>query len=153
MTSTPASRSADEMEIRALIRSQFDAIDWDPGRDADWRRLYKGFMLGAQLWPARRPAAPQSALDFATRLQRLRAEGTLESFSEKGVGCEVFVVGNAAIAAAGCEMTGNAGAVKHDVRLFLLVKDTDGWRIAAQAWDVVDDIPAAFAAAGLRLDP
>ncbi len=110
-------------------------------------------MPGAQLWPARRPAGPQSALDFATRLQRLRDEGTLESFSEKGVGCEVFVVGSVAIAVAGCEMTENAGKVTRDVSAFLLVKNAEGWRIAAQAWDIVDDIPAAFAAAGLRLDP
>lgn len=153
MTSTPPSSSAEEQEIRALIQAQFDAVDWEPGRDADWRRLYKGFVPGAQLWPARRPAAPQSALDFATRLQRLRDEGALESFSEKGVGCNVFVFGNVAIAAAGCEMTENEGAVTREVSVFLLVRDSDGWRIAAQARDIVDDIPAALTAAGLRLDP
>ena len=113
-----------------------------------WRSFYRGFVLGAQLWPARRPARPQSSADFADRLRRLRDDGTLESFSQKGVGCVVFVVGNVAIAVAGCEMTENDDTISRDVSMFLLVKDSDGWRIAAQAWDVVEDFPAGLEEAG-----
>ena len=138
----------DDAQIRALIQAQFDSIDWEPGRDVDWRSFYRGFVLGAQLWPARRPARPQSSADFADRLRRLRDDGTLESFSEKGVGCVVYVVGNVAIAAAGCEMTENDDTISRDVSMFLLVKDADGWRIAAQAWDVVEDFPAGLEEAG-----
>ena len=47
-------------------------------------------------------------------------------------------------------MTENGADVTRDVSMFLLVRNPEGWRIAAQAWDVVEDIPSAFAAAGLR---
>ena len=142
----------DEEEIRSLIRAQFDSIDWAPGRDGDWPRFEAGFLSGAQLFGAKRPARSQSAQDFTARLKRLRDDGVLEEFSEKGVGCEVHVIGSVAVAVAGCEMTENGTEVTRDVSMFLLVRNPEGWRIAAQAWDVVEDIPSAFAAAGLRTD-
>lgn len=123
MTAALDSRLADEGQIRDLIRSQFDSIDWTPGRDGNWGRFEKGFLPAAQLFGAKRPAGPHSARDFTDRLKRLRGEGVLESFSEKGVGCEVFVIGNIAIAAAGCEMTENGSEVTRDVSVFLLVKN------------------------------
>ena len=144
--------SADEDVIRALIKAQFDSIDWAPGRDADWRTVLRGFELGAQLWPARRPAQPVPPAGFVDGLRKLRGDGMLESFTEKGGGCHVWIIGNVAVALAGCEMVENGSTVTRDVSGFLLVKDGEGWRIAAQAWDYVDDIPAAFAAAGLGED-
>lgn len=153
MTTTPGSSpSSDGDEIRALIHAQFDSLDWSPGRDGDWLRFENGFLPGAQLFGARRPAQPHSGRDFTDRLKWLREDGTLAAFSEKGVGCAVYVVGSVAVALAGCEMTGNGTDVTRDVSAFLLVKNPEGWRVAAQAWDLVDDIPAAFAAAGLPLD-
>lgn len=147
---TAETTNADEREIRALIQSQFDSIRWGEGQEPDWMTVHKGFVLGGQLWPALRPARPQSSLDFADRLRKLRDDGKLRSFAERGVGCHVWIVGNMAVALAGCEMTENDGIVTHDVSGFLLVKDgNDGWRIAAQAWDYVQDIGAAFVAAGL----
>lgn len=73
----------------------------------------------------------------------------MDSFAETGVGCHVWVIGNMAVALAGCEMVEGDSTVTRDVSGYLLVKDEEGWRIAAQAWDLVDDIEAAFAAAGL----
>ena len=146
----PSSHRGDEEEIRSLIRAQFDSIDWAPGRDGDWPRFEAGFLRAAQLFGAKRPARPQSAQDFTARLKRLRDDGVLKEFSERGVGCEVHVVGSIAVAVAGCEMTENGAAVTRDVSMFLLVRNPEGWRIAAQAWDVVEDIPSAFASAGLR---
>ena len=140
----------DEEEIRSLIRAQFDSIDWAPGRDGDWQRFEAGFLPSAQLFGAKRPARAQSAQDFTARLKRLRDDGVLREFSEKGVGCEVHVIGSVAVAVAGCEMAENGAEVTRDVSMFLLVRNPEGWRIAAQAWDVVEDIPSAFAAAGLR---
>ena len=150
MPSTEISR--DEDVIRALIKAQFDSIDWAPGRDADWRTVQRGFEQGAQLWPVRRPARPLSSDDFVDRLRKLRDDGTLESFTETGAGCHVWIIGNVAVALAGCEMVENGSTVTRDVSGFLLVKDAGEWRIAAQAWDYVDDILAAFAAAGLGED-
>ena len=138
----------DEAAIRALITAQFESIRWTLESNADWRSVHRGFAHGAQLWPARRPPAPQSALEFTSRLRRLRKEG-LDSFTETGVGCHVWVVGNMALALAGCEMVEDDSTVTRDISGYLLVKHEDGWRIAAQAWDLVEDIEAAFAAAGL----
>ena len=73
----------------------------------------------------------------------------MDSFTETGVGCQVWVFGNMAVAIAGCEMTENGSSITRDVSGFLLVKRDDGWRIAAQAWDMVDDIVEAFDRAGL----
>ena len=55
-----------------------------------------------------------------------------------------------AVALAGCEMTENGTGITHDVSGFLLVRGQEGWRIAGQAWDYVDDIADAFEGTGLR---
>lgn len=149
-TSAPL-RSRDEEEIRSLIRAQFDSLNWTPDRDGDWLRFETGFIPAAQLFAAKRPAGPQSAHDFTVRLKGLRDDGVLKEFSEKGIGCAVHVFGSVAMAAAGCEMIENGASVTRDVSLFLLVKNPEGWRIAAQAWDVVEDIPSAFASAGMPI--
>ena len=141
---------SDEEEIRSLIGDQFDSLDWAPGGDGDWRRFEDGFLSGAQLFGAKRPAHPQSAQDFTSRLKRLRDEGVLTAFSEKGVGCQVQVIGSIAVAVAGCEMTENGTEVTRDVSMFLLVKNPEGWSLAEEAWEVVDQIPYAIDAAGLR---
>ena len=146
----PKENSRDEDTIRALIQAQFDGIDWAPGRDADWRTVLRGFKQDAQLWTARRPARPQSSNDFTERPRTLRDDETLQSFAGKGPTCHIWIVGNVAIALAGCEMVENGSTVTRDVSGFLLVKDGEEWRIAAQAWDYVDDVPAVFDAAGLR---
>ena len=139
----------DEIEIRALVQRQFDSIGWGEDREPDWRAVHGDFALGAQLWPARRPARPQSAADFTARFRKLREEGWLKSFLETGVGCRVWVVGTMAVALAGCEMVENDEEVTRDISGFLLIRDEEGWKIAAQAWDLVDDIAEAFRAAGI----
>ena len=62
-------------------------------------------------------------------------------------------MGNIALALAGCIMLENGKKLTEDVSGFLLIKDHEGWRIAAQAWDYVDNIEAAFEAAGLAVLP
>ncbi|MCY4560214.1 MAG: hypothetical protein OXF79_28420 [Chloroflexi bacterium] len=107
-------------------------MKWSPESTADWRTVHRGFALGAQLWTARRPPAPQSAHDFASRLRGLREEG-LDSFAEMGVGCHVWVIGNMTVAIAGREMVEGDSAVTRDISGYPLVKHEDVWRIAAQA--------------------
>ena len=51
------------------------------------------------------------------------------------MGAVVYVFGNVAIAAAGCEMTENGTKVSRGVEMMLLTKDENGWKIVAQAWD------------------
>ena len=63
----------------------------------------------------------------------------LRSFAEAVLGVEVRIFGNMAVAIAGCEITENDADVNRGVEMFLLVKDTGAWRIAAQAWDTERD--------------
>ena len=77
----------------------------------------------------------------------------LKTFSGKGVGWHVSAVGNVAIALAGREMTGNGERIMREISTLLPVKDPEGLKIAAQAWDSVDDIDKALADAGLPGDP
>lgn len=88
------------------------------------------------LFPAARPVQPQRVEQFVDRMNRLRANGTLASFEETPLGCVVSVFGNVAMAMAGCEMLENGKTVTRDVSVFLLVRDGECWRIAAQAWDM-----------------
>jgi hypothetical protein len=67
------------------------------------------------------------------------AQGTLRSFDEKTLGMQVLVFGNVAVALAASEMLENGTEVNHDVSGYLLLKDEDGWRIAAHAWDKASD--------------
>ena len=48
-----------------------------------------------------------------------------------------------AVAIAGCESLKTMPDVNRGVEMFLLVKDTGAWRIAAQAWDTERDGEAA----------
>lgn len=77
----------------------------------------------------------------------------LKIFCEKGVGWHVWAVGNVAVALAGCEKTENGERIMREISTLLPVKDPEGLKIAAQAWDSVDDIDKAFADAGLPGDP
>ena len=79
----------------------------------------------------------------------LRADGRIMVFEEKGVGLHIWVAGKVAVAMAGCEMHENRTDVTEDISAFLLVKNPDGWAIAAQAWDILPSIIEAFSATGL----
>ncbi|MFN3945264.1 MAG: hypothetical protein ACK4K7_10070 [Allosphingosinicella sp.] len=123
--------------IESLIRSQFAALAWGGGREADWPGFASGFLAGATLYPAARPVRPWTVDGFVRRMQDLAADGALSSFSERPLGMEVLCFGNVAVALAGCEMRENSAATTHDVNAVLLVKSDEDWRIAAQAWDAV----------------
>ena len=122
--------------IKALIRAQFQGLAWTRDQDADWVAFAHGFFPGATLFPAARPAKPQSVDQFVDRMKRLRSEGKLVSFEETPLGCTVSVFGNVAIAFAACEMLENGSTLTRDVSAIVLVRDSGTWRIVAQAWDV-----------------
>lgn len=147
-----ASPHSDQAAIATLIASQFSSLNWDRSDDADWPGFEASFTDWALLVPSARPVSPQSPRAFKNRMQRLREEDRLQTFSEQGVGVCIFVFGNVAIAAAGCEMTENKKVITRDVSLFLLVRTENRWLIAAQAWDVVDDIAEAFSVAGFDIE-
>ena len=67
------------------------------------------------------------------------AGGSLHSFEEHTRGMEIMVFGNVTVVLAASEMLENGTETNHDVRDYLLVEDSDGWRIAAHAWDKATD--------------
>lgn len=125
----------DEVAIRDLVAAQFASLDWGEGREADWATFIAGFLEGAPVVPAARPARLRTVLSFAERMQGMAATGVLTSFSERPLGIRVSGYGNVAVALAACEMTENGQKVTRDVSGFLLVREERGWRIAAQGWD------------------
>jgi len=129
----------DEMAIRSLILSQFASLNWSPDREADWLTFEGGFLPETQLFPAARPVQAKSVKNFRSRLEQLRAAGNLSSFAEQSGPIWVRAIGGVAVAIAGCEMVENEETLMRDVSCFLLVKDGNSWKIAAQGWDLVED--------------
>jgi Domain of unknown function (DUF4440) len=126
----------DEAAIRSIIAVQFQCMDWEPGRSADWSRFSSLFFPETTLIPAARPAKRQTIDAFIKRMKGLEANGTLRSFRERMLGSTIHVYGNVAVAVAACEMTKNDQEITRDVSCFLFVRDEGEWRIAAQAWDL-----------------
>ncbi|WP_291732052.1 hypothetical protein [Leisingera sp. F5] len=145
--------AADREEIAALIARQFRALYWDEETPPDAAALTGSCLPEAQLFASARPTQAQSAQDFAARMAGLRDSGRIPLFEEKGRGLHIWVVGNVAVAMAGCEMHENRTEVTEDISAFLLVRNPDGWAIASQAWDILPSITSAFAATGLGAEP
>ena len=136
--------------IAALIDRQFKALTWTEAEQGNAQDFFSGFHDDARLYAAARPASGQTATAFWNRMMGLREEGTLSTFEEKGDGLHIAIAGNIAVALAGCEMHENRSSVTRDISAFLLVKESTGWKIVSQAWDIVDAIGPVFAANGLQ---
>ena len=143
----------DVSAIKELLGTQFRSLAWTRDEDPHWIAFAQGFFPGATLFPAARPAKPQTVDQFVDRMMRLRAEGKLVSFEETPLGCTVRVFGNVAVAFAACEMLENGSTLTRDVSAVVLVRDGGAWRIVAQAWDVETEsrkLPADLAAPEAR---
>lgn len=138
----------DAAVIRSMVAAQFASLRWSEDIEPDWQAFEESFLDDARLFPAARPVTPTTVAGFQERMVRLHADGTLARFEERLVGFACTVAGSVAVATAGCEMTENGTRTTHDVSAFLLVKDADGWRIAAQAWDAVAFTAARFTPSG-----
>lgn len=141
----------DRIEIEDIISKQFKALCWTEDISPDFKSFTAAFIQSAHLFSSKRPAHPQSASEFARRMENLRDNHCLKNFSERGRGLQIFIVGNIAMAMAGCEMTENKDTVTKDISMFLLVKENKKWRIASQAWDIVEDIGKQFSMNNLPL--
>lgn len=144
--------SQDRDDIEKLIATQFRSLSWTEDTPPDTQALANAYLPGAQLFASARPARAQTAEEFGIRMRGLRESGRISVFEEKGVGLHIWVTGNVAVAMAGCEMHENRRDVTEDISAFLLVKNPDGWAIAAQAWDLLPSITDTFAANGLHAD-
>lgn len=129
----------DLQAIEALIERQFASLTWTQGETGNWGAFSADFLAGAQLYPAARPVKCQSVSDFVQRMQGL-AGSKLRTFTQKLVGGEIRVFGNAALAVAVNEITENDAQTSRAVEMLLLVREGGAWRIAAQAWDTA--VPA-----------
>jgi hypothetical protein len=130
----------DDAEIKHLIASQFSSLCWSQAKGPNDAQFLAGFVPGAIMVAARRPVKTSTPDEFVARMERL-SKTKLTDFKEAAHGIFVKRVGSVAVAFAGCEMEENNAIVTRDVSALLLVKDHQGWRIAAQAWDLVDAFP------------
>jgi hypothetical protein len=64
-------RGADVREIEAIIARQFNSLNWEPERSADWQAFSSDFAPSALLYPAARPAKPQNVEAFIDRMKGL----------------------------------------------------------------------------------
>lgn len=124
----------DEAAIRALIKGHFRGMRWDAESAPDWDSFASDFHPDAVLFPAARPAAAKTVGQFIDRMNGV-AEEVLDSFEEWTLGMRILRFGNVAVVLAASEMLENGSETNHDISGYLLIKDADGWRIAAHAWD------------------
>jgi hypothetical protein len=139
----------DIVAIEALIKRQFSSLSWTEASSGDWAAFASDFTPHALLYPAARPAMPQTVEAFVDRM-RTMAETKLRSFNEVLLGAEIKIFGNAAVAVAACEITENGTDASRSVELFLLVKTEGFWRIVSQAWDA--ESPSNLIPSGLLED-
>ncbi|MDD9907717.1 MAG: nuclear transport factor 2 family protein [Rhodospirillaceae bacterium] len=139
----------DKRAIEALIRRQFESLQWAPDRAGDWDGFTADFHPEATLYAKARPAVPQSVDVFVDRMKGL-ADSSLSRFDERFLGTRIEVFGNVAIAFSGCEFTENGQDVSRGVEAMLLVKQDSEWKIVSQAWDMEspgNPLPATFSGA------
>lgn len=130
-----ASQEEDERAIEALVRRQFESLQWAPGRAADWDGFAADFHPRAALYAKARPATPQTVDTFLDRMKGLAA-GPLKRFDERFLGTKISVFGNIAVAFSGCEFTENGTGISRGIEAMLLVKEDGAWKIVSQAWDM-----------------
>lgn len=129
------SRSDDEQAIVAIIEDMFAAVSWDADSPPDLARFGAAVLPEATVVPAARPLAPTDIAAFARRMAGLYADGAMKIFDERPLGTIVNVFGNIAVALGGFEAIVDGGAPGRGANAFLFVRETEGWRIAAMAWD------------------
>lgn len=125
----------DRRAIEALVRRQFDSLQWGPDRTADWDGFAADFHAAATLYGRARPAVPQRADEFLDRMKML-ADGSLRQFEEEFLGSRIHVFGNIAVAFSGCEFTENGTEISRGIEAMLLIKQDGVWKIVSQAWDM-----------------
>lgn len=130
--------SDDRRAIEAIVGRQFASLNWRPGTSGDWQAFASDFHSNAALYPASRPAKPQTVSAFIERMKGLSG-GTLRSFGERVLGTDIRIFGNVAMALAACEITENEEKTIRGVEAMLLVKDGGVWTIVAQSWDTERD--------------
>ncbi len=128
----------DVRAIEAIIDRQFQSLGWSKGRDGDWATFTADFHADATLYPAARPASPQTVDAFVKRMKGL-AGTSLETFKERMLGSEILIFGNVAVALGACEITENEEQVSRGVEAMLLIKEEGIWRIVSQGWDMESD--------------
>ena len=75
----------DTEAIRHLIARQFNSMCWTPNNSADWKAFAADFAPWAAVYPATRPAQPQTVERFVERMTGL-ADTTLHTFFEAPLG-------------------------------------------------------------------
>jgi len=124
----------DRQAISDLIERQFASLGWAHGAGPDGEGFMEDFHPDALLFASARPARAQTPRKFLERMEGL-SQTSLRAFAERCPAREIRIFGNVAVAIAACESLENNRDRSRNVEMMLLVKDTGGWKIAAQAWD------------------
>ena len=106
--------SDDIHAIEAIIDRQFRSLEWSKERDCDWAKFTADFYVDATLYPAARPARPQTVDAFVERMKGLVGT-SLVTFKERMLGNEIHVFGKVAVALGACEFTENGKDVSRGV--------------------------------------
>lgn len=124
----------DRQAISDLIERQFASLSWAHGTGPDAEGFMEDFHPDALLFASARPARAQTPRKFLERMEGL-SQTSLRAFAEHCPAREIRIFGNVAVAVAACESVENNRERSRNVEMMLLVKDSSGWKIAAQAWD------------------
>jgi hypothetical protein len=127
-------QSEDVKAIRDMVARQFASLCWTAEIPGDWDAFAADFFPGASLYPAARPAKPQTVPAFVERMKGL-SRTTLRTFDERVLVTQVQLFGNIAVAVVAAEMVENNAETSRNVEMMLLVKTDGAWRIVCQAWD------------------
>ncbi|PVZ72407.1 hypothetical protein [Pelagibaculum spongiae] len=128
----------DKQQIIKVITQQFEGFRWDQNTRPNWDSVRSTFHPDAICFPSRRPAMAVTPREFIQRMDQLRIDGVLTSFSEKICFYEVQCYPNMASVTVGCEMTENQTEVSYDINSINMIFDDGRWQICSQAWVAVN---------------
>jgi hypothetical protein len=126
---------ADVRAIEALVETLFASLCWTAESPPDWDRFRAQVKPEALLLPSARPVSPTALEPFIAMMKGQRDSGALHTFEESVTKHKILVFGNIAVALSAYNQQINGGDVGQGVNGFLLIRESDGWKIGAMCWD------------------
>lgn len=124
-----------QSDILAVIRSLYEALDWDADKMPDWDSFKACFHETARLYPSARPLEAVDIDTFVERMDAQRANGNLSAFSETMLGEHIQVFGNVAVAFSAYETLMNHKTRSRGLNAFHMARDGGEWKVVSLAWD------------------
>jgi ketosteroid isomerase-like protein len=128
-------QAIDIQAIKALIERQFTSVTWNSYKQPDLDGFMSTFHPNATLYTSALPTTAQTPAQFAETLEA-QSKSTRRTFQETALKTDVQVSGNVATAIVDCENIANGTEIHRTIEMLMLIKDTNGWKIVSQAWDI-----------------